>query len=115
MRKFEKPPKVDPLDPIIAKEAYQQNMTEIVQRFREGLADVEDTEPSFGNFAASAIFGIIDDQTNFVKHITKNGHQFANIKAEKTILDKFIAQTKEKFGEKGYDDWINLFSERMKE
>ncbi len=110
MRKFEKPPKVNPLDPIIAKEAYQENMVEIVQRFKECLADVSDLEPSFSNFKAYAIFVIMKQQKEFVLHIKKNGHAYAKEKQERAILDKFIEQAKEKFG-KDFDAWIKLIEQ----
>lgn len=108
MKKFEKPSKVNPLDPLIAKEAYQQNLTEITNRFKECLAETEELEPSFSNFKGYATFMVIKQQEEFVKHIKKNGHQFAKEKQEEALLDKFIVEAKAKFGDERYRAWVKL-------
>ena len=88
----------------VEKKVYTDNRDTNILELENILKEIDGNEPN--QFLLHALFCKINEQTNFLEHIIKNGHNFADKKKEKYILEVFIAKSKEKFGAKNYDELL---------
>lgn len=90
----------------VGKETFDQIADTISSEFKELLQEYKTNK---GKHLLHGLFCMVSEQQIFTTHISKNGHEFADVKREKKILAGFYAKLKETLGadkfDEAYDQW----------
>lgn len=95
------------------RQIYLENREEEIGLFEDSLAEVQQENPSvpgvilgmdFQDFSLGTVFRIILDQEDYIH----SKSSYIDPEEEKQILEKFVSQAKEVFGEH-YDTYYNHF------